>query len=159
MMFVMAKKAKRIYVDSTVVLGHFDIGEARRQETDVFWDAVQNGDIVVVMSNVLVDEIKSDQARDFLANLPKSQVKRVDSTDESDALAMQYVAEKVITENHWNDCRHVALATIFADGIVSWNMKDMVKREKKYNCVNVSLGYSETKIVTPNKYKEIHNEK
>ena len=155
----MAKRVKRIYADSTVVLGHFDIGEARRRETDVFWNAVQNGEVVAVMSNVLADEIKTEQARDFLASLPKSQVERIESTDKSDALAKQYIAEKVITENHWNDCRHVALSTIYADGIVSWNMKDMVKREKRYNSVNVLQGYSETKIVTPNNFEEIHNGK
>ena len=154
----MVKKVKRIYVDSTVVLGHFDISETRRQETDVFWDAVQNGEVVVIASDVLDDEIKSEHARDFLVSLPESNVVWIDTTTESTALAKLYISEKVIGESSLNDCHHVALATVFADGIVSWNMKDMVNRHKKYNNVNKAHGYPEIKIVTPDNFKEIHNE-
>ena len=151
----MNEKTQRIYVDTTVVLGHFDIDETRRQGTDVFWDAVQNGQIIAVVSNVLDEETKSKHAREFLAELPKSYIERIVSTDESDALAKQYIMEKVVTEKDLNDCRHVAIATIHADGIVSWNMQDMVNRQEKYNRVNAMQGYRKIKIVTPNKYKEI----
>jgi len=155
---IMNKKIQRIYVDTTVVLGHFDIDATRRQETDVFWDAVRKGQVIAVVSNVLDEETKSKHAREFLAELPKSQIERIVSTDESEALAKQYVTAKVVTERALNDCRHIAIAAIYADGVVSWNMNDMVNRHEKYNSVSMKQGYRRIKIVTPNKYKEICNE-
>jgi predicted nucleic acid-binding protein len=151
---------KRIYVDTTVVLGNFDKGENRRRDTTVFWNAVRSGEIVAIVSNVLDGELKqpSEHVRDFIAELPQVQIERIVSTDESDDLAEQYIAEKVVGRGSFNDCRHVALATIFADGIVSWNLGDMVKRADKYNSVNATHDYPEIKIVTPNLYKEIYNE-
>ena len=148
-------------MDTTVVLGNFDIGESRRTDTKSFWDAVRNGEIVAAVSNVLDGELKSNvvaRVQSFLAALPKNQVERTVATDESDNLAEQYIAAGVVGRGSFNDCRHVALATLLADGVVSWNLGDMVKRAHKYNSVNVAQGYSEIKIVTPNRYKEIYNE-
>ena len=157
----MSEKIKRIYVDSSVVLGNFDIGETRRQDTAIFWDAVRNEKIIAIVSNVLDEELKEEHVEPvqrFFAKLPKSQISRIVAMKESDGLAEQYIAEKVVGRGSFNDCRHVALATIVhADGVVSWNLGDMVKREKKYNSVNVTQGYHEIKIVTPNQYKEIYN--
>ena len=157
----MSERIKRIYVDSSVVLGNFDIGESRRRETGMFWDAVRNGKIIVIVSNVLDEELKEEHVEPvqrFFAKLPKNQINRIIAMEESDKLAEQYIVEKVVGRGSFNDCRHVALATIIhADGVVSWNLGDMVKRETKYNNVNVAQGYHEIKIVTPNKYKEIYN--
>jgi hypothetical protein len=94
-----------------------------------------------------------------LAEFPKSQIERLASTEIANTLAMQYILKGVVSEKKLNDCKHVALATLHADGIVSWNLKHMVKREKLYNNVNAAEGYRVTKIVTPNKYKEIYHEK
>jgi len=157
----MSETNKRIYVDSSVVLGNFDIGEARRRDTEVFWNAVRSGEIIAIVSNVLDEELKEEHVEPvqrFFAKLPKSQISRIVAMEESDGLAEQYITEKVVGRGSFNDCRHVALATIIhADGVVSWNLGDMVKREKKYNSVNMAQGYHEIKIVTPNRYKEIYN--
>ena len=155
----MDSKKKRIYVDTTVVLGNFDIGEARLAGTKLFWDAVRNGKIIAIVSDVFRAELKDDnidKALRFLATLPKDQIERTGATDESDNLAEQYVAAGIVGRGSFNDCRHVALATILADGIVSWNLGDMVKRAGKYNSVNIAQGYPEIKIVTPNKCEEIY---
>ena len=157
----MSERKKRIYVDTSVVLGNFDIDETRRLQTSVFWDAVRNGGVVAVVSDVLDEELKRDmveRVQNFFAELPDAQFERIAETDESEDLAEQYIAEGVVGKGSFNDCRHVALATIFADGVVSWNLGDMVKREDKYNNVNIAQGYRKIKIVTPNKYKEIYNE-
>ena len=147
-------------MDTTVVLGNFDKGESRRQHTKEFWDAVRGGEIVVIVSSVLRGELREDnieRALRFLEALPQNQIERIVATDESDDLAEQYISANVVGKGSFNDCRHVALATLLADGIVSWNMGDMVKRADKYNSVNITQGYPEIKIVTPNKYKEIYH--
>jgi len=139
-------------LDHAIVLGNFDIGESRQVGTKIFWDAVRNSEIVAIVSDVFRAELKDDnidQALRFLATLPKNQIEQIIATDESDNLAEQYIAATVVGRGSFNDCRHVALATILADGIVSWNLGDMVKRADKYNSVNVAQGYPEVKIVTP----------
>ena len=155
----MENRKKRIYVDTSAVIGKFDEDESRRQKTEMFWDAVRNGKIVAMVSDVLEGELKSDtlaQAQRFFAGLPESQIELVTAIREAKYLAGRYIAEKVVGESSRNDCVHVALATICrADGIVSWNLRDMVKRMDKYNGVNVALGYPKVKILTPDQYKEI----
>jgi len=54
----MQTKIKRVYVDTSVVLGMFDPDEMRREHTTVFWDAVRSGEIVAIVSDVLRDELK-----------------------------------------------------------------------------------------------------
>ena len=143
-------KKLRVYVDSSAVGGAFNKRTAK--ETKPFWDAVQNGDIVVIVSDVLEKELQSapQRAKDFYDDLPKSQVERVTSTVKSNELATQYIVEGIVDEISIDDCRHVALATIVnADVIVSWNLKHMVKRSDEYKRVNAKLGYPQINIQTP----------
>ena len=148
-------KKLRMYVDTAVVGGKFD--NVHAFATQAFWDAVEKGDIVVLASDVLEEEVERSpqHIRDFFDGLPASQVERMISTDESDALANRYLAANVVGKESLNDCKHVALATIHSDGIVSWNLRDMVKRQQKYNNVNKAQGYPEMRILTPDKFLEV----
>jgi predicted nucleic acid-binding protein len=115
------------------------------------------------VSDVLEGENKRSRQniQDFFKGLPESQIERVVSTDESDCLANEYVGANVISENHMNDCKHIAIATITeTDAVVSWNCDDMVNphRIPKYNEVNVAQGYPEVKILTPNDFMEAHHD-
>ena len=156
----MEEKIRRVYVDNSVVSGMFDDHLPERvKQTRQFWQAVVDGTIRIIASDVLGGENKRSRqnVQDFFKNLPESQIERVVSTDESDGLAIEYVGAKVISENHLNDCRHIAIATITrADAAVSWNCDDMVNpnRIPKYNEVNVAQGYPEIRILTPNELME-----
>jgi len=83
----MEKRIKRVYVDSVAVGGKFNTRLA--EQTKPFWDAVERGEIRVIVSDVLAEEAKKapQRVRDFLGSLQEAQVERVESTDESDALA------------------------------------------------------------------------
>jgi hypothetical protein len=73
-------------------------------------------------------------------------------SDESLDLARAYVAEKVVGPTSFDDCIHIALATINkADILVSWNFKHIVNvyRIRGYNSVNLKLGYSTIEIRSP----------
>ena len=161
----MENRKKRVYVDSTVVSGMFDYHLPERVlHTTHFWDAMQRGEFVIIASDVQEDELRKApiHVRDFFAALPESQIDRIISTSESDALAAQYIDAKVISENHMNDCKHVALATIaHADAVVSWNCGDMVNphRIPKYNEANEKHDYQEIKILTPNEFMEAYHGK
>ena len=149
---------KRVYVDGCAVGGLFN---QYADQTEPFWKAVQNGEIIIIVSDVLEGEVvRAPQVvRDFFNSLLESQIERVVSTDDSDTLAKQYIAENVVGPTSLDDCKHIALATIHhADVLVSWNFKHIVNvtRIKGYNGVNMKQGHSQIEIRTP--YEVIHDE-
>jgi hypothetical protein len=73
-------------------------------------------------------------------------------TEEAIKLADTYINEKVVGKTSLEDCRHIALATIYkVDVLASWNFKHIVNldRIKGYNSVNMRLGYSIIEIRSP----------
>jgi len=147
---------KRVYVDGCAVGGLFN---QYTEQSKPFWSAVQNGEIVIIASDVLESEIvRAPQCvRDFFNSLPESQIERIASTEESNALAKRYVAENVVGPTSLDDCRHIAMATlVHADVLVSWNFKHVVnvRRIRGYNGINMKLGYPQIDIRTP--YEVIH---
>ena len=140
-------------MDASAVGGVFN--DRTAEQTRPFWDAVERGEIIVILSDVLDREVRPAPqcVRDFMNSLPESQIERAVSTDESDALAERYIAEKVVGPTCLDDCKHIAVATISkADALVSWNFKHIVNidRIRGYNGVNMMLGYSQIDILTPN---------
>ena len=157
---IMSEKIRRVYVDGCAVGGAFNRRFA--DETRPFWDAVRNGKIIVIVSDVLEKELQAapERAQELINKLPESQIERIVSTTESNRLAAQYIAEKVVGESSLDDCRHIALATIaHADVLVSWNFKHIVNldRIEGYNSVNMKLRYPQINIRTP--YEVIHDDK
>ena len=154
----MENKKKRVYVDSSVVYGAPAKGFS--QYSKQFWTAVRNGEFVIIVSDVLDDELERAPAhiRAGFDTVPKSQIERVESTDESDALAAQYITEGVVGELSLDDCKHIAIATLaHADALVSWNFKHVINRRDGYNSVNERLGYPKIEILAPNQ-SEVSNE-
>lgn len=77
---------------------------------------------------------------------------RVELTEEAIKLADTYIDEKVVGKSSLEDCRHIAMATIYkVDVLASWNFKRIVNldRIKGYNSVNLRLGYSMIEIRSP----------
>jgi predicted nucleic acid-binding protein len=149
----MKEMPERVYVDNSVVSGMFDSNDHPKRAKP-FWDAVFGGKIRIVVSSVLDEEVKAapQNVRDFFDSIPKSQIERIASSDESDALADRYIAEGIIGKTNRNDCQHVALASIArVDVLVSFNCTHIVKlnRIRQYNAINMLLGYSQIEIRTP----------
>ena len=135
-----------------MVGGNFDREFA--QLTAPFWNAVCDGRIAVLLSDVLADEIllSPKHVREFYESLPLEQIERVALTAEAKALADRYIAEKVVGQSSLVDCRHIAIATInHADILVSWNFKHIVNvnRIRGYNAINMLMGYPTIDIRTP----------
>lgn len=90
--------------------------------------------------------------RDFFSALPAENLEFVSITNESLDLANAYIAEKVVGQTSFDDCVHIALATINkADILVSWNFKHIVNiyRIRGYNSVNLHQGYWTIEIRSP----------
>jgi len=142
----------RIYIDTSVVGGYFDPEFEKR--TRLFWDAVINGKIRVILSELLEKELENapKHVREFFNKLPESQIERITATEESDKLAQQYIVAGVVGKTSFDDCQHIALATLArADVLVSWNFKHIVniRRIQGYNGVNMLHGYPTIEIRTP----------
>jgi predicted nucleic acid-binding protein len=124
-------------------------------KTQPFWDAVDRGEIRVVFSDILENEVKPAprRVREFYAKIPITQIERVVSTSASDTLAERYIKAGILTQNHFTDCKHVALATLAGvDALVSWNTKHIVNDNKirLFNAVSIGFGCDKIKILLPN---------
>ncbi|MDR2757514.1 MAG: hypothetical protein LBC20_17615 [Planctomycetaceae bacterium] len=145
-------RIRRVYPDTSVVGGIFD--DEFRKQTYPFWNAVSNCEIQIIVSDILEKELElaPKQIAVFFENLPESQKEYVKATEESDSLADQYIAAKVVGQTSRDDCRHIAIATIsHADVLVSWNFKHIVNVNRicGYNAVNMLFGYPQIEIRTP----------
>jgi predicted nucleic acid-binding protein len=148
---------KRIYIDTSVVGGQFD--KEFSADTIPFFEAVTNGQIIVIVSDLLEAELlrAPQHVRDFLATLPSRQIENIRLTQDAAELADQYILAKVVGQTSRADCQHIAMVTtVKADVLVSWNFKHIVNLDKirGYNGINYQLGHNMIEIRTP---KEIIN--
>jgi len=145
------------------VSGMFDDHMPERvAHTERFWQAVIDGKIKIIASDVLKGEVDDapEHVQIFFENLPESHIERIVLSEEAKELAEQYIDKNVIGKSSLTDCRHIAIATITkADAVVSWNCDDMVNpnRIPKYNDVNKQQGYQKIEILTPNQLMEVHH--
>ena len=143
---------QRFYFDTSVFGGVFDVefDEASAQ----LFEKVKLGQITCVYSDLTEGELFNapQRVRNFFKNLPEESLEQVKMSDESIKLANQYIAESVVGKTSFDDCVHIALATIHkADILVSWNFKHIVNvyRIRGYNSVNLRLGYQHLEIRSP----------
>lgn len=143
---------QRFYFDTSVFGGVYDV-EFEELSLQLF-ERVKAGHIICVYSELTVGElnIAPETVKNFFTNLPEAYLEFVSVTDESLELARAYVAEKVVGHTSFDDCVHIALATIHkVDILVSWNFKHIVNvyRIRGYNSVNLKSGYLTIEIRSP----------
>ncbi|MGA0555962.1 PIN domain-containing protein [Larkinella sp. VNQ87] len=143
---------QRFYFDTSVFGGVYD-SEFDELSLQLF-EKVRLGAITCMYSDLTLGELHyaPQRVQDFIKTLPTDHLEFVHISDESLGLARQYIAEKVVGETSFDDCIHIALATIHkADLLVSWNFKHIVNiyRIRGYNSVNLRQGYSTLEIRSP----------
>ena len=142
----------RIYIDTSIVGGYFD--DEFYADTQALFKRLQDKEIAFIVSSVLQQELLKAPAnvRDLLGKYDARCFEYIELTEEAIELADKYIAEKVVGKTSANDCRHIALATIYkADALASWNFKHIVNlnKIKLFNSVNLREGYSILDIRTP----------
>lgn len=151
---------QRFYLDTSVFGGVFD------KEFDEFtlqlFERIKLGKIICVYSELVETELVKapKNVRDFFAGLPKVSLQKVEITDDVLALATRYIEEKVVGETCFDDCIHIATATIHrADILVSWNFKHIVNvyRIRGYNSINLRMNYPSLEIRSPKEIVEYEN--
>ena len=142
----------RIYIDTSIVGGYFDI--EFEKSTKQFFQWFEQQEVVFVISDLLDLELLNapEKVRQHLNKYMPEKFERISLDEEAVLLADEYVNHKVVGISSIEDCRHIAMATISkVDYVVSWNFKHIVNSERiiGYNSVNLNKGYSSVAIITP----------
>jgi len=143
---------QRFYFDTSVFGGVYDV-EFDEVSIQLF-EKVRLGQVICVYSDLSEGELFSapNRVRNFFKDLPKEYLEIVKVSDEAINLAKSYIDENVVGKTSFDDCLHIALATINkVDILVSWNFKHIVNvyRIRGYNSVNLRLGYRTLEIRSP----------
>ena len=142
----------KVYVDTSVFGGCFD-GEFE-VESKRFFDLVRAGHVVVMVSPVVLEELREAPpcVQDVFQSLSEDSVIPVDLSADIIELRDAYIAAGIVSPRFVDDATHVAAATAArADAIVSWNFKHIVRVDKMraYNRVNLQMGFGLLSIVSP----------
>ena len=142
----------KIYIDTSIVGGYFD--DEFSNDTKALFERLKKDEVIFIISSVLQQELSRapKNVRELLGKFDNKYFEFIKLTKEAVELADRYIDEKVVGKTSIDDCRHIALATIFkADVLTSWNFRHIVNLEriKGYNGVNLKNGYSEIEIRTP----------
>jgi len=145
-------KQQRIYIDTSIVGGFFDA--EFEKETKLLFQMLENREATFVISEVLTEELikAPEKVRTLLDNYNNDYLEKITLTDEARELADKYIAENVVGQTSYDDCCHIALATIHrVDVLASWNFKHIVNlvRIRGYNGVNLKNGYTTIEIRNP----------
>ncbi|HEY4324903.1 MAG TPA: PIN domain-containing protein [Mucilaginibacter sp.] len=143
---------QHFYFDTSVFGGVFD-DEFEEASAQLF-EMVKLGQIICVYSDLTEGELfdAPERVKNFFRNLPKEYLEALKVEDEAINLAKSYISDKVVGMTSFDDCIHIALATIHRVNIlVSWNFKHIVNvyRIRGYNSVNLRLGFNTLEIRSP----------
>lgn len=143
---------QRFYFDTSVFGGVYDI--EFDEPTLQLFEKVESGEVICMYSDLTVGELHNapQRVRDYFEALPTQYLEYVVLSDECLNLAGHYISANVVGETSFDDCLHIALATIHkADILVSWNFKHIVNvyRIRGYNSVNLRQGYMTLEIRSP----------
>lgn len=142
----------RIYADTSAIGGCLDL-EFREASTALI-RLFESGQALLVLSDLTQLELDAAPkvVQEVLDLVPESFREYIELTGEASELALKYLQEGVLSESHWVDAQHIAMATVArVDVLVSWNFKHVVNlhRIRGYNSVNLKAGYPLLEIRTP----------
>jgi len=148
---------QRFYFDTSVFGGVFD-AEFEADSLQLF-ERVKLGSIVCVYSDLTETELINapEKVVGYFKELPKEHMERVIVNDEILTLATKYIDEKVVGQTSFDDCVHIATATVNkVDILVSWNFKHIVNvyRIRGYNSINIRSNYQSLEIRSPKEISE-----
>jgi predicted nucleic acid-binding protein len=151
---------QRFYLDTSVFGGVFDI--EFEEFTLQLFERIKLGKVTCVYSDLVKAELVKapSRVRNYFNELPKENLEKVEITDEILALASKYIQEKVVGETSFDDCIHIATATINkADILVSWNFKHIVNvyRIRGYNSINIRMNFPALEIRSPKEIIDYEN--
>ena len=148
------KRKWRLYLDTSVFGGCFDTAEGWDVDSRRVVDYCATGTSLLLWSDTVERELKAapPQVRALYEDIGDEQREKIPMTEEVTNLAEAYLFAGVVGRSWYEDCTHVAFATVArADAIVSWNFKHIVRldRIRAFNAVNLAEGYGIITILSP----------
>jgi predicted nucleic acid-binding protein len=148
---------QRIYIDTSVFGGYFDIEFA--EHTIPLFERLANNEFILLFSSVTQDELENAplNVKNLVKSMKTKNTEFLEISEEAVELATEYITEKVVGETSFADCLHIAVATInHADFLVSWNFKHIVnmQRIRGYNSINIKKGYRYLEIRSPREFEK-----
>lgn len=140
-----------LYLDTSIYGVFFDV--EFNIETRLLFEDIRLDKYNLITSKMVLKELNYApiQILDFYLSFHSVQdILEIDKKVEF--LAGEYINQKVVGKTSFEDCLHIAFATInLVDILVSWNFKHIVNesRIKGYNNINEKYGYKNLKIVSP----------
>jgi predicted nucleic acid-binding protein len=149
-------KRLRIYLDTSVI-SHLDSPDVpdRQEDTHKLWEDIRAGSYEAFISPVVIQELSDclEPKRSVLARqlrlIPHTILQEV---DEVLNLATKYLETGILREKSFDDCQHIAYASVYnCDMVVSWNFKHMVnyKTITGVKGANALSGYRGMPICSP----------
>lgn len=143
---------KRIYVDTSVIGGCFDI-ECRENSLALF-EAFKKGSIKVILSDLTILELASAKQaiKDQVSEAPSARVIPASINGKTYALAEAYIKAGALTHKYYHDALHIALATVFkADVLAGWHPEYIINITTItiINAINMLMGYHKIDLLTP----------
>ncbi len=153
-------RIQKVYIDTSILGGYFD--KEFDNPTRKLFEEVKRGEYKIVISTVTEGELLNapEHVRTLLNDLGID-YEIITLTDDAVKLALEYIRENVVGKASYDDCLHIAIATISRlDLLVSWNFKHIVniKRIRGYNGINIKNGYPSIEIRSPKDLINYENE-
>jgi len=144
----------KLYLDTTVPSAYYDMRAPDRQRlTRQFWSK-RLSDFETMILTIVLSEIRDTpnvEMRKRIGELVKG-LAILESSEEADNLAQEYVKRGIFPEKQMSDANHVAIAVVNGIGyFASWNFKHLVKvnTRREVNLVNALMGFGPIEIVAP----------
>ncbi|MBI5674560.1 MAG: PIN domain-containing protein [Nitrospirae bacterium] len=149
-------KRNNIYLDTSVLNFFFEKRDIEKENStkDLFME-IKQGKFAAHISELVLREIGAAPAarkRSLLSLIKTYPIEILQVTEESLALADQYLAQGIFPIKYRDDALHIAAAVVHKmDIVISWNMEHMVKLKtrREVKAVNILEGYNEMEICTP----------
>ena len=144
-------KAGRVYVDTSVLGGCFDVEFAPWSNGLI--EDFRRGVFRPVLSDLTAIEVAGAPER--VRDLHREVValgEVMSATEEVVGLLAAYEGHSILGQRYRNDLLHIALATVSSvDVVVSWNFRHIVRLDKiqLFNGVNIERGYRTLAICSP----------
>ncbi|MFA5818123.1 MAG: hypothetical protein WC854_02455 [Bacteroidales bacterium] len=143
---------QRVYIDTSVIGGCFD--EEFEEWSNMLMEEIKTGQKIAVISDITYREMElaPEKVQNKLFEIPSELIDNILTDTEVEELAESYIKAGAVSRKFYEDALHIANATIRkVDILASWNFKHIVNidRIRKYNAVNLMLGYSSIEIRTP----------
>lgn len=155
----------KLYLETSVWNFLFAEDAVEKQRiTKRFFAEIERGRYQIFISDLVITEIADTpqpQRRNQLEELIRTyEPMRLGWTEVIETLTQRYLRAQIVPKKYQEDAIHIAYAVAAGlDGVVSWNLKHIVKLKTKImvNQINHSMGHPEIEIVTPEEVIEYEN--